>query len=102
MAARSKTPQARKAPESAAESLLIQSAESLGRMIGALQRQLDDATRRLSQFKDGEPSMDGSAATVPLSAKPKRKSMTGSNAGNNRSSAARRPRKAPAKKTRTR
>ena len=30
------------------ESLLLESAESLGRMIGALQRQLDDATKRLS------------------------------------------------------
>ena len=29
-------------------SLLLRSAESLGRVIGALQRQLDDATRRLS------------------------------------------------------
>lgn len=30
------------------ESLLLRSAETLGRMIGSLQRQLDDATRRLS------------------------------------------------------
>ena len=30
------------------ESLLLRSAESLGRVIGTLQRQLDDATRRLS------------------------------------------------------
>ena len=30
------------------ESLLLRSAESLGRVIGALQRQLDGATRRLS------------------------------------------------------
>ena len=30
------------------ESLLLRSAESLGRVIGSLQRQLDDATRRLS------------------------------------------------------
>jgi len=29
------------------ESLLLRSAESLGRVIGALQRQLDDATNRL-------------------------------------------------------
>jgi hypothetical protein len=31
------------------DSLLLRSAESLGRVIGALQRQLDGATRRLSQ-----------------------------------------------------
>jgi hypothetical protein len=30
------------------DSLLLRSAESLGRVIGVLQRQLDDATRRLS------------------------------------------------------
>ena len=30
------------------DSLLLRSAESLGRVIGALQRQLDDATKRLS------------------------------------------------------
>jgi hypothetical protein len=30
------------------DSLLLRSAESLGRVIGALQRQLDGATRRLS------------------------------------------------------
>ena len=31
------------------DSLLLRSAESLGRVIGALQRQLDGATRRLAQ-----------------------------------------------------
>ena len=35
------------------ESLLLRSAESLGRVIGALQRQLDDATRRLSATRRG-------------------------------------------------
>jgi hypothetical protein len=34
------------------ESLLIRSAESLGRMIGSLQRQLDDAQNRLSKTAD--------------------------------------------------
>lgn len=34
------------------ESLLIRSAESLGRMIGSLQRQLDGAARRLSEKAD--------------------------------------------------
>ena len=33
------------------ESLLLRSAESLGRMIGSLQRQLDVATRRLAVSK---------------------------------------------------
>jgi hypothetical protein len=33
------------------ESLLLRSAESLGRMIGSLQRQLDVATRRLAGSK---------------------------------------------------
>ena len=34
------------------ESLLIRSAESLGRMIGSLQRQLDDAGKRISETAD--------------------------------------------------
>ena len=34
------------------ESLLMRSAESLGRMIGTLQRQLDGATKRLSETAD--------------------------------------------------
>ena len=38
--------------EAVDESVLIRSAETLGRMIGSLQRQLDDATRRLSQSID--------------------------------------------------
>jgi hypothetical protein len=36
------------------DSLLLRSAESLGRVIGALQRQLDGATRRLSQAGNGQ------------------------------------------------
>ena len=39
------------------DSLLLRSAESLGRVIGALQRQLDSATRRLSFSNgNGEPT----------------------------------------------
>ena len=39
------------------DSLLLRSAESLGRVIGALQRQLDGATRRLSHSTgNGEPA----------------------------------------------
>lgn len=34
------------------ESVLMRSAESLGRMIGSLQRQLDGASRRLSETSD--------------------------------------------------
>ena len=48
------------------ESLLLRSAESLGRMIGSLQRQLDVATGRM---KAGKPN--GSAAVVASSAKGK-------------------------------
>jgi len=49
MAKRRNAPPARKAREAQGEehSLLIRSAESLGRVIGALQRQLDDASRRM-------------------------------------------------------
>jgi hypothetical protein len=52
------------------ESLLLRSAESLGRVIGALQRQLDGATKRLS-YSTG----DGGVST----AKPRaaRKSTSG-------------------------
>jgi hypothetical protein len=44
------------------ESLLLRSAESLGRMIGSLQRQLDIATGRLSGSKpNGTGHKDGAA-----------------------------------------
>lgn len=50
MAKRRKTLPARKARDRSRDddSLLLRSAESLGRVIGALQRQLDEATQRLS------------------------------------------------------
>jgi hypothetical protein len=38
------------------ESLLMRSAETLGRMIGTLQRQLDGATKRLAKAADDRPS----------------------------------------------
>lgn len=41
------------------DSMLLRSAESLGRVIGALQRQLDGATKRLMH-----PDGDGTAARV--------------------------------------
>lgn len=46
MAKRDKLLPARKPRED--DSLLLRSAESLGRMIGSLQRQLDDVTKRVS------------------------------------------------------
>jgi hypothetical protein len=48
MAKRRKTLPARKPRDRDDDSLLLRSAESLGRVIGALQRQLDAATKRLS------------------------------------------------------
>jgi hypothetical protein len=51
MAKQRSTPAARK-PRNGADrddSLLLQSAESLGRVIGELQRQIDNATKRLSK-----------------------------------------------------
>ena len=44
------------------ESLLLRSAESLGRMIGSLQRQLDIATGRLAASKQNGPSRKSGAA----------------------------------------
>jgi hypothetical protein len=43
------------------ESLLMRSAESLGRMIGTLQRQLDGATRRLAVTADEDSRTGGGA-----------------------------------------
>ena len=120
MATRRKTPQVRKAPERAEVSLLMQSAESLGRMIGTLQRQLDDATRRLSHF-GGAPAASRNAGAIPLRAKPRpkpksanprRDAATASNgrrrphaaaskAGKNGAPAKSRSRKGTAKKSRT-
>jgi hypothetical protein len=55
MAKRRNPPPARKAREAQGEehSLLIRSAESLGRVIGVLQRQLDDASRRMGSANGG-------------------------------------------------
>ena len=62
MAKRDKRPAARKPRVDNA--LLMRSAESLGRMIGSLQRQLDDVTKRLS--RDG--AAKGSKSTQATSA----------------------------------
>jgi hypothetical protein len=48
MARQGKTLPARRSRSATDESLLIRSAESLGRMIGSLQRQLDGASKKLS------------------------------------------------------
>ena len=69
------------------ESLLLRSAESLGRMIGSLQRQLDVATGRLNP---GKPNGSGrkSVAAARSSAKAKSGS-TGTRAGARGKSSAR-------------
>ena len=60
------------------ESLLLRSAESLGRMIGSLQRQLDVATGRL---KAGKPNGSGRKRVAAARSSAKAKSgMTGTRA----------------------
>ena len=76
MATRSKALSARR-PRSN-ESLLLRSAESLGRMIGALQRQLDEATRRLSEFDMSESrSVPAPAADAKTRSRPATKRTRG-------------------------
>ncbi len=86
------------------ESLLLRSAESLGRVIGSLQRQLDDATRRLSATASGAwdriPPLPGEKATRRGT---KKRSATTKRAGtkNTRGAAGKKAKKtAGAKKTR--
>jgi hypothetical protein len=56
------------------DSLLLRSAESLGRVIGALQKQLDGATRRLSHpMGDGDSSPARSRIARKSTAPPPRK-----------------------------
>ncbi len=52
MAKQGKVLPARRPREAAEDSLLIRSAESLGRVIGSLQRQLDTASRRMADRDD--------------------------------------------------
>lgn len=59
MAKQGKVLLARRQRERAEGSVLLQSAESLGRVIGSLQRQLDSATKRFARY-----SNDGSDAEV--------------------------------------
>ena len=51
------------------ESLLLRSAESLGRMIGSLQRQLDLATGRMTASKPNGASRKNSGAKRSMNAK---------------------------------
>ena len=53
------------------ESLLLRSAESLGRMIGSLQRQLDVATGRLGGSKPNGTGRKGAGAPAKRSVKAK-------------------------------
>ena len=55
------------------ESLLLRSAESLGRMIGSLQRQLDVATGRLTE---GKPNGNGRKRVAAARSSAKAKSGT--------------------------
>jgi hypothetical protein len=69
------------------ESLLLRSAESLGRMIGSLQRQLDLATGRLTA---GKPNGSGRKRVAAARSRAKAKSgMTGTRATARRKSSAR-------------
>jgi len=69
------------------ESLLLRSAESLGRMIGSLQRQLDVATGRLDA---GKPNGSGRKRVAAARSSAKAKSgMTGTRAVARRKSSAR-------------
>ena len=81
MAKQRRTPPARK-PRNGADrddSLLLQSAESLGRVIGELQRQIDNAAKRLSKTaRDAvarlpQTSSLGSTGTGARKTAPKRK-----------------------------
>ena len=69
------------------ESLLLRSAESLGRMIGSLQRQLDVATGRLSA---GKPNGSGrKRVATPRSSAKAKSGTTGTRAAARRKSSAR-------------
>ena len=63
------------------DSLLLRSAESLGRVIGALQRQLDDATKRLSSV--------GSTGTPATGARKASRQTTGAKKGSRKTAGAR-------------
>ena len=107
MAKQGKAPAARRPPERFDDSALLRSAETLGRMIGALQRQLDGAARRfgratpetgLTAKTGGTPLFRNNGhQTVVKPRKPKSASVKTTRAGKPRSPAAR-PVKATARK----
>lgn len=92
MATRSKTPPALR-PERGDESLLLRSAESLGRMIGTLQRQLDEATRHLTQSGEASPAPESPPSTARPKSKSKKAATSKSN-GDSSGAAAKRTRHA--------
>jgi hypothetical protein len=63
-------PTRRRAPRQAEESVFLRSAETLGRIIGMLQRQLDDATKRLTDTRGA------STDSVPSPARSTKKRAT--------------------------
>jgi hypothetical protein len=92
MAKRSKTLPARRSPDQREESLFLRSAESLGRLIGALQRQLEGAKKQLSGTDNGN------GAVRRTGRRPVKRAAAGARASA-RSNAAE---SAPARKTNTR
>ena len=112
MAKRRKALPARPPTEGAGDehSLLLRSAESLGRVIGALQRQLDDATRRLSLDGNEEattvsgPAMTRNTATArkATAAASSRKTKAAARGGTKKKSVARKPASAKRKRAATR
>ena len=82
MAKRRKTLPARKPRDRSRDddSLLLRSAESLGRVIGALQRQLDGATRKLAGSDGNGLAQRRRPRAVRKDAATKRKRSTGTKA----------------------
>src|SRR5258705_6480042 len=69
------------------ESLLLRSAESLGRMIGSLQRQLDIATSRLADSKPKPNGISRKTVTAKSSVKAKSGATTARRGARKKSSA---------------
>ena len=84
------------------QSLLLRSAESLGRMIGSLQRQLDGATKRLALASDsGEATNPPARADKAARRGTKKRSASTKGASAKKSGAAKKAKKtATARKTR--
>jgi len=78
------------------ESLLLRSAESLGRMIGSLQRQLEIATGRLAESKPN--GIGRKTVTAKSSVRAKSEATTARGGARKKSSAAKSAARTPAKK----